>query len=280
MRIAVTGASGFIGRHVLEQLVNRGLDVVAVSRRTEKLKPWQGRVVIVEMDTSEPADSAFDKLGRPDNLIHLAWEGLPNYESVHHYEKELPRQYRFLKSLIEAGLPALFVAGTCFEYGMQSGPLAETAAAEPANPYGFAKDSLRRQLEYFRSAHPYALTWGRLFYSYGEGQPGKSLYPQLKEAVLRKDKQFNMSEGEQLRDYLPIAEMARLIVELAVRKPDAGIVNICSGEPISVRRLVEFWLQENNWTISLNRGFYPHPGHEPVAFWGDRRKLDGLLASP
>jgi dTDP-6-deoxy-L-talose 4-dehydrogenase (NAD+) len=112
---------------------------------------------------------------------------------------------------------------------------------------------------------------------YGDGQPDTSLYPKLKEAVARGDEVFNMSGGEQLRDYLPVEEVSREIVDLALSNCDAGIVNICSGQPISVRRQVEKWLDENHWEIKLNPGYYPYPDYEPMAFWGDRSRLDSIL---
>ena len=268
MKVAVTGASGFIGRHVLRDLLDHGVEIVAVTRETARLAGLSKAVRIVEMDIAHPASDCFEQMGRPDVLIHLAWDGLPNYKSLHHFETELPRQYFFLRAMVEAGLPSLLVTGTCFEYGMQSGALSAAMPTKPTNPYGYAKDALRQQLEFLRSIKPFNLTWGRLFYMYGEGQPNTSLYPKLKEAVLRGDKIFNMSGGEQLRDYLPVEEIARKIVQLALARRDIGAVNICSGKPISVRRLVEQWLRENNWEIELNLGYYPYPDYEPMAFWG------------
>ena len=137
-------------------------------------------------------------------LIHLAWGGLPNYPSLHHFERELPAHYALLKRLVDEGLSTLVVAGTCFEYGMQSGPLAETLAAAPANPYALAKDALRRQLQALQRERPFALTWARLFYLYGEGQAETALWPQLRRAVESGAATFPMSGGEQLRDYLPV----------------------------------------------------------------------------
>ena len=274
MKIAVTGASGFIGRHVLTDLLEHGVKIVAVTREASRLTGLSEAVRIVEMDIAQPAPDCFEKMGRPDVLIHLAWDGLPNYKSLHHFETELPRQYHFLKSMIEAGLPSLLVTGTCFEYGMQSGALSAEMQTKPTNPYGYAKDALRKQLEFLKSIKPFNLTWGRLFYMYGEGQPSTSLYPKLREAVLRGDKIFNMSGGEQLRDYLPVEEIARQIVHLALAQRDIGAVNICSGKPILVRKLAEQWLLENNWKIELNLGCYPYPDYEPMAFWGDQNKFD------
>lgn len=272
MKVAVTGASGFVGRHVLQELIRLGMDIVAVTRDATRLSDVAGAVRVVEMDLANPAADCFESLGKPEVLIHLAWDGLPNYRSLHHFETELPRQYQFLKTLIHSGLPSLLVTGTCFEYGMQSGALAPTMQTKPANPYGYAKDALRQQLECLQTIKPFKLTWGRLFYMYGEGQPATSLYPSLKDAVLRGDHVFNMSGGEQLRDYLRVEEVAQQIVGLAMAQGDGGAVNICSGKPISVRRLVESWLTENNWEIELNLGHYPYPDYEPMAFWGDRKQ--------
>ena len=88
-----------------------------------------------------------------------------------------------------------------------------------------------------------------------------------------------MSGGEQQRDYLPAAEQARLLVALAMNGQNNGVVNVCSGKPITVRSLVEGWVRENGWTIELELGHYPYPDYEPMEFWGDRTKLDRCLSN-
>ena len=273
MVVAVTGASGFIGRHVLAELRGKRVDVVAVTRDAARLKKASSGIRVVEMNLAVPEPDAFVRMGCPDVLIHLAWDGLPNYKSPHHVDAELPKQYGFLRSLVASGLGSLLVAGTCFEYGMHSGALSEEVTPCPNTSYGCAKDTLRRQLEILKSANPFNLTWCRLFYMYGEGQSAASLYSLLKDAVKRGDAVFNMSGGEQLRDYLPVTEVARGIVGLALSGRDLGIVNICSGKPISVRGLIEQWLFANGWKIELNLGYYPYPEYEPMAFWGDAAKF-------
>lgn len=274
MKIAVTGASGFIGRHVLAELAKSPATVTAVTRDARNLADVDKSVRVVELDIAKPPANSYELLDQPEVLIHLAWDGLPNYYSLHHFESELPNHFHFLKQLVEAGLPSLLVSGTCFEYGMQSGALTEDLIPLPNNPYGYAKDALRRQLEFLQLEHAFELTWSRLFYMYGSGQGEKSLLPLLESAVSRGDKVFNMSEGEQLRDYLPISEVAAFLVDLAVGRTNAGVVNICSGKPISVRNLVEGWIRENDWQISLNLGHYGYPAYEPMAFWGDASLLE------
>jgi nucleoside-diphosphate-sugar epimerase len=278
VNIAVSGSTGFIGRHVVADLLQRGITPTLLLRPSSPLPALWAGLPVVRLDLAAPPADAFDQIGRPHTLLHLAWAGLPNYRSLHHFESELPRQYGLLKALVEGGLQRLVVAGTCFEYGMQSGPLAEDLAPRPANPYGFAKDTLRRQLEFLALQQPFEMTWARLFYLYGEGQASSSIYAQLQQAVARGDAAFDMSGGEQLRDYLPVTEVARQLVALALRT-GVGIVNLCSGVPVSVRSLVERWIAENRWSIRMNLGRYPYPDHEPLAFWGSADKLRQCLGA-
>lgn len=273
MKIAVTGATGFIGKYVLAELSRYPVEVIALVRdiSTAQLTDFSGKVT--QCDLAQFSNQIFEEIDRPDSLIHLAWSGLPNYQSLHHFEEELPRQYAFLSTLIRSGLSSLVIAGTCFEYGMVSGELSETALPQPSNPYGYAKNALRCQLEYLQAAHPFSLTWARLFYMYGEGQSPRSLFSQVRESVNNRHEIFNMSGGEQLRDYLHVSQVAQYLVELAMSSRNPGIVNVCSGKPISVRRLVERWIKENGSNIQLNLGFYPYPDYEPIAFWGRKDKL-------
>ena len=278
MKIAVTGATGFIGRHIIAELSQHVVETIAVVHNVAKI-PAEWECDICTLDISEAGEGALASIGFPDAVIHLAWGGLPNYNSMHHIETELPCQYRFLSRLIKEGLRTLVVAGTCFEYGMQYGPLCEQFEACPSTPYGYAKNALRAQLEYLRKVHPFNFTWGRLFYLYGEGQPPNTLYSQLREAVRQGKRYFDMSGGEQLRDYLPIEEAASLLSGLAMNKTDAGLLNIASGRPISIRLLIERWIRENEWNIEPNLGCYPYPTYEPMAFWGDVKKLSEIKRS-
>ena len=269
MKVAVTGASGFLGRHVVRALSATGAQVTLTSRT--------GGPDLVALDIAQNAlPGVYERLGRPDILVHLAWGGLPNYRSHHHVTAELPQQYAFLERIVAEGLPRLMVTGTCLEHGMQSGPLSEAAPCFPNNPYAHAKHALHRQLEFLQRDHKFELTWARLFYTYGRGQSEKSLWSQFQAAIGRGDDAFDMSGGEQIRDFLPVEEMALELADLARSPIGHGTVNVCSGRPQSVRTLVEGWVAAAAKPIALNLGKYPYPDYEPMAFWGNSSKLQSI----
>ena len=279
MKIAVTGSTGFIGQYVLRELVSRSeIDsIVATGRRKERPTTLPEKCQYEYLDITSPSPDDYERIGRPDVLIHLAWEGLPNYRSLHHFETELPRQYAFLNSLLSSGLPSLLVTGTCFEYGMASGELSEEMAVRPTNPYGFAKNALREQLEYRQKKSEFNLTWARLFYLYGNGQASSSIYSLLMSAINNGEVNFKMSKGDQLRDFLPIEIAAKNLVSLIFQDSNVGIVNIGSGSPVSIRSLVEGWVSGRNAKISLQLGSFPYPDYESLAFWASPKKLNQIL---
>ena len=276
MKILVTGATGFIGNNVVLRLQARGHSVVAVARSEQRASTlsWYPETKFIACNIhSGGGELTAEKFGYPDALVHLAWPGLPNYKSLFHYEDTLFADYFFIKSLVEQGLKQVLVSGTCLEYGMQKDCLTEDMPTFPNNPYALAKDTLRKFLQSLQKQMPFTLQWCRLFYMYGRGQNPGSLLAQLDSAIDRGDKCFNMSGGEQLRDFLPVEEIARRIASLAEHVESDGIYNCCSGTPISIRALVEERIHERNAKIELNLGFYPYPDYEPMAFWGDAAKL-------
>jgi hypothetical protein len=103
---------------------------------------------------------------------------------------------------------------------------------------------------------------------------------QLRRAVASGATHFDMSGGEQLRDYLAVGEAASYLVSLALGQRGHGLINVCSGQPVAVRSLVERWIQENQWNIALNLGKLAYPDYEPMAFWGDPGKLRRILEQP
>ena len=281
IKVLVTGATGFVGNYVIKELLKHGHHVIATSSdmgKAEKMQ-WFSLVEYIPFDLKH-LDSSINYVQffkNPDLTIHLAWEGLPNYKSTFHLEENLPRHKTFLKNLIENGLKELTVTGTCLEYGKHEGSLREDMEVMPSTSYAIAKNELCISLQELQKKYSFSLKWVRLFYMYGEGQNPNSLLSQLDKALQENRTSFNMSRGEQTRDYLPIEKVAKHIVKIALQKNVTGIINCCSGNPITIKELVEKYLKDKNKKIHLILGHYPYPDYESMHFWGDNSKLKSIL---
>jgi dTDP-6-deoxy-L-talose 4-dehydrogenase (NAD+) len=281
--ILVTGATGFIGNYVIGHLLHHypAARIVATSARQERAAaaPWYEKVTYIPFDMAgfDPGADYFSFFGRPDLLIHLAWEGLPNYRAPVHLEVNYPRHASLLANMIAGGLKDLTVTGTCLEYGLQEGCLSEDMAPQPNIPYAAAKDRLRRFLDELQRENRFSFKWARLFYMYGKGQPSKSLFSQLEKALDDHEQVFNMSGGQQVRDYLPVEKVAEYVVRIALQGEVTGTINCCSGIPVTVEEQVTNWLNRRSRRIRLNLGYYAYPDYEAMRFWGDTKKLKSIL---
>lgn len=280
-RTLVTGATGFIGQYVVNELIRGGHDVLATSADEARARQasWFSKADYIPFDLSR-LDRTVDYyafFGKPDRMIHLAWEGLPRYKERFHLDVNYPRHALLLENLLSHGLTDLTVTGTCLEYGMQEGELGEELPTRPGNPYAQAKDQLRRRLEEWQIDRPFCFRWLRLFYMYGEGQNPNSLFSQLDKALEQGASVFNMSGGEQIRDYLPVERVASNIVATAMQCEVTGAINCCSGQPVRIIDLVRDHLRKRHREISLNPGYYPYPDYEPMRFWGNNAKLKTVL---
>jgi dTDP-6-deoxy-L-talose 4-dehydrogenase (NAD+) len=202
MKVLVTGATGFLGQQVVAQLLAQGHEVVASSLHAEKASSavWYGKVTYHAFNLNELYNgNVYTYFGSPDVLMHLAWEGLPDFNNPIHLEQNLLAQQHFLTAYIQGGGRHIVCTGTCLEYGMKTGALSEDMEAAPICSYAIAKNRLRQYLEALQQKNDFLLQWVRVFYLYGRGQNAKALLPQLEQAVQRGDKVFNMSGGAAAR---------------------------------------------------------------------------------
>ncbi len=277
MSIGITGGQGFIGSHVVHELLSKNYEIVLYCRKGSKKKFDNKNIKYVFLDFEKPEKKLLHKIKLPKIFIYLAWSGVQNYNSLHHFETELDLHYRFIKYLIINGVEKVIVSGTCFEYGLKSGSLKENCIPVPENSYGVSKNFLRQQLFILKKFIPFNLIWLRLFYVYGEGQHNNSLYTSLKNAEKNNETHFDMSGGEQIRDFIKVSTVSELIVKIIFSKIENEIINICSSNPISVKNFVKDLIRCNDWKIKPKLGVFPYSPLEPMEFWGNNQKLKRLL---
>ncbi len=212
----------------------------------------------------------------PTHAILLSWPGLPNYQEPFHITRNLPACINLIEQLVAAGLQRIVVAGTCYEYGMQNGALKEHQFTDPVNCYAIAKDNLRRVLATRFSGQNLQWCWARVFYPFGQGQNPNSFLPSLQRAIDRGDSMFAMSSGRQIRDFIPVSQVAQHLLDLAVNQRAQGVYNCGSGHPVSLREFAEKQIGKSFSSIDLKLGVHPDRQDEPLAFWADMEKMKNL----
>ena len=286
MKILVTGATGLIGNSVIRRLLNLSHEVVATSANEEKARrmDWFPEVNYKAFDISAihsfhaAGQNLFDFFGKPDRIVHIAWKDSNLHESLIHFESNLLTHYAFLKTLIDGGITDVTVTGTSLEYGYQSGCLNESVVADPVVSYALAKYALLKLLQQVQKKNAFHLKWVRFFNVHGTRQHSNSLLYQLDQAVTNKQPVFNMSGGEQVRDFLPVEKAAEYLIKIADQNNHTGVINCCSGIPVKLKDFVEDYFLSRDHIIRLNTGHYPYKDYEPMVFYGNNEKLLNILS--
>ncbi len=277
MKVLVTGSSGFVGQHVVRELIKKH-NVYILTRDIENIRcyDWFDAVNVIETDIYDSFSFSQNLQIKPDALIHLSWQGIPYYKDKSHVDIYHDKNLTFLKAAIRYGINNISVTGSCLEYGLREGELDEDDDTMPVTEYGKAKDMLRRNMESIAN-DKLAFKWIRLFYMYGEGQNPKSLIPQLHVAYEENKKIFGVSNTEHMRDFMKVEDVAYFICKAIENININGLINCCSGNPIKLGQFLENYCNEMQINIQIKSGLYPENDYEPRAFWGKRGKMEKIL---
>lgn len=267
MKVVVTGATGFVGRYTVRKFLDCGFEVISLTTNLSIPSTVRDFIDGSDLLTISALDEVPEDIISGNVIVHCAWSNVWNTVDLSHYS-HASQQLKFISKLAACKPAKVIISGTCYEFGLRTGPVSVGDKSEPNTPYGHAKDFIRRASEkILKDDGQIDFVWARLFYMYGMGQHEGSIYSQLIKAINRKDEIFNMSKGEQLYDYMKVDTVAEKLVAL-VTTHAPPIVHICNGYPTSLRSLVEDILLEHNSSIKLNLGFYPYRTQDSIALWG------------
>ncbi|MEZ0353300.1 NAD-dependent epimerase/dehydratase family protein [Mycobacterium sp. pR1184] len=259
MTVAVTGATGFVGRQVLRVLLDRGQRVRAVVRDGSELPTSVDVATVNDLFTTDISDLS-ELLADSDTLIHLAWYAEPGkyLQSPQNIEC-LTGTMKLAKAFREAGGKRFVGIGTCAEYDTAAGVLATTTPLAPTTLYAACKASAYMTLSHYFDVGSFA--WCRIFYLYGEGEDERRLVPYVRRQ-LTAGEEVLLSRGDQVRDFMDVKDAARMIVDTALGDRH-GAVNICSGQGITIRELVESIADEYGRNDLLRFGAKPDNAFDP-----------------
>ena len=276
MKILVTGANGYIGRHVVCQLLKQGHDVTACDIRLNEVDK---RATLKEYNilTGIYSDNIYEELGKPDVCLHMAWRDGFVHNSPNHIG-DLSNHYKFLTALLDSGLPHLAVIGTMHEVGYHEGAIDENTPCNPISFYGIAKDALRRSMILATKSHGCVLQWIRAYYIVGDDLKSNSIFAKLRTAALEGKTHFPFTSGKNKYDFIDIDDLATQIAAVVGQKEVTGIINCCSGQPVSLADRVEAFIKENNLDIQLDYGAFPDRPYDSPCTYGDDSKIKCILS--
>ncbi len=274
-RILVTGAGGYIGRHVVTALLDMGAEVIAADIRLEGV---DARAIRVEEDIFSKEPGLFERLNKPDACIHLAWRDGFVHNSDKHMEC-LSDHYHFIRQITSEGLRQIAVMGTMHEVGYWEGAIDENTPCNPISLYGIAKDALRRAVFAMFKDTDVKVQWLRAYYIYGDDARSASIFGKIVAANERGQELFPFTSGKNKYDFISVDELGRLLAACIMQDEILGIINCCTGEPVSLAEEVESFIQRRGLKIRLQYGAFPDRPYDSPGVWGDAEKIKKVMRS-
>jgi nucleoside-diphosphate-sugar epimerase len=277
MRVLVTGAGGFLGAHVARALVERGHEVTAVVRSA----PWRLGGVdarTVQADIGAPCDGLLAEV-RPAVVCDLAWHGVVN--RFHHDPVQVATNLHAHLDLVtaasRAGCRRFIGLGTQAEYGPHAQPIDEQTHAAPVTLYGATKLAVGVIGRQLAVAAGMEFVWLRLFSTYGPMDDPAWLVPSVILSLLRGGCP-ELTPGTQKWDYLFVEDAAGAVAEAASTAALDGTFNLGSGQPVTVRRIVEMVRDLVDPRLPLGFGARPFGPNQLMHLEADITKLTAAVS--
>lgn len=276
--VVITGAGGYVGRHVVAAVADLGYQPVAIARKVRD-GDMDPRARVIEANVLDPGFDlgALVPIEEVAAVVHLAWQDGFVHNAPSHM-RNLSSHYRFLTGLAEAGVPRIAALGTMHEVGYWEGAITAETPTNPVTLYGIAKDALRRAT-LLTIGDRTEYVWLRAYYILGDDGRNRSIFAKLLEAADRGDTSFPFTTGKTLYDFIDVAQLGRQIAVAATTAGVTGVLNTCTGDPESLASRVERFIAENDLGLELQYGAFPDRSYDSPGVWGDATAIRALMAA-
>ena len=241
-KVLITGASGFIGRGILENLIeNKEYVIYAVTTDKFKLLQYKNSVNIVESDLlDDEAAKVLIESVKPDILLHLAWklEGNDGFQNSSANITWLKASLSLIEEAVKNNVKRIIFAGSSSEYNYSEESLKESDNMTCLNLYGKCKKAVTDICNDYCRAHGVQFVTARFFSVYGryDNRDSRAIPEAIRSFSLNKP--FNCRSPYNKWDYIYIDDAANAIITL-INSDYIGIVNIASGKGVTMKEIFE-----------------------------------------
>lgn len=273
MKVFVTGAAGYIGRHVVKELLDNSHTVICNDFSYDGIDE---RAQISNIDIFSKDSDIYTKSGCPDLLIHLAWKDGFIHNSPAHMEN-LSDHIIFLRNMINGGCKNISVMGTMHEIGYWEGMIDETTPCNPLSQYGVSKNALRQSLLLLNDSVSFNLYWLRAFYIFGDDIYGSSIFSKIALAAQNGETTFPFTTGKNKYDFISVYNLSKQIVAAVTQDEITGVINVCTGNPVCLADQVEWYIKDRDFRIKLDYGVYPDRPYDSPEVFGNPSLINTIL---
>jgi nucleoside-diphosphate-sugar epimerase len=278
--ILVTGATGFIGPHLVHRLTAAGAQVTCLILSETELCGLPASVTGHVADLRDAsAVRAIVRAVRPAIVFHLAAVGVTEFgiDPVAAVQVNVEGTLNLLAALEGTGYRRFIFVGTGHEYGSNSPPFCEEQPPAPANVYAASKSAAWLFCQMYYRARGWPVVCVRPFGVYGPGQRPPAFLPALIQTALR-GQNFPMTGGEQVRDLIYVEDVVEGMIRAAtVLGIEGQAFNLCSGEGVSLAKLARRVVTLMGDPIRVNLGALPYRSGEMWRMVGDNSQARQAL---
>ncbi len=272
----MTGASGFLGRHVARQLEDLGIDVVRGARQATSNGDGSARLDLTDTASIEAALRAV----RPTHIVNCAAYGVDQsrQEYAQAFAVNVKGCSNLVKAAARAGVSRFVQVGSCSEYASSDDPISELAPQRPHNLYAISKAAGTLTALELGAMLGLDVLILRPFGLWGPGEPGHRIVPQIV-AACRARRPLALTECDVVRDYSFVADAAAWIARVAMSSKilPGTVINIGSGRPVLLRDFALLVARELGGTDLMEFGKRPQRPNEPRSVVADVSRLEGLI---
>ena len=277
--ILITGGNGFLGSHLINLFLKEEYNILVISRNNNNIDHHEDKIKFIKYTTESYKpykDSIHDF--NPNVVIHCAWDGGNNYNSidnVNQFYNNIPQCISLLEIINSMSIKPFFIGfGSFAEYGPIYQPINELDNNNPLSYYGLSKKMCKDASQMFCNKNNIEWSWIRPCYIYGPNDVPTRLIPSTINNLLN-GKDLLFDECNTIIDYLYIDDFCSAILAI-IDKKMTGIINICSGNEYKLKDIILLLQNKINSKSTIN--FDPNLNKQNVAKYivGNNEKLKSI----